>query len=254
MQELQGQCALITGASRGIGAATAREMATQGMRVVLAARSLSDCQTVAQQIKAEGGEAEAIACDVSIFEEVQSAVTTTINRFGRLDVLVNNAGTIDPISHIAESDPDAWSQVVDINLKGVYFGIRAALPSMLQQKSGRIINISSGAATNALAGWSHYCATKAGVLSLTRCVHKEYVEQGIYCIGMSPGTVATDMQRSIKTSGIGTISQMAFSEHIPPEWPGKAITYLCTTDANEFAGTDFSIKTDEGRRRAGLIR
>ena len=253
MQELNGQCAVITGASRGIGAATAQEMASKGMRVVLAARSLPESEEIVREIKADGGEAVAVKCDVSDFNNMQTAIDASLEHFGRIDVLVNNAGTIDPIAHLAESEPQAWSQVVDINLKGVYFGIRAALPSMLKQQSGRIINISSGAATNALAGWSHYCATKAAVLSLTQCVHKEYADQGILCMGMSPGTVATDMQRSIKSSGIGAISRMEFSEHIPPEWPGKAITYLCTTDANEFAGTDFSIKTDEGRRRAGLI-
>jgi len=253
MQELNGKCAIITGASRGIGAAAAHQMASHGMTVVLAARSLNDSQAVARQICDEGGRALAVACDVSHFDQVEAAVAFTMENVGRLDVLVNNAGTIDPIARLCESDPTAWSQVVDINLKGVYYGIRAALPIMSHQKSGVIINISSGAATNALEGWSHYCATKAGVLSLTQCVHKEYAEHGIRCIGMSPGTVPTDMQRSIKKSGVGPVAQMEFSDHIPPEWPGKAIAYLCTADAAEFSGTDFSIKTDEGRKRAGLI-
>ena len=253
MKELNGQCAIITGASRGIGAAAARQMASHGMTVVLAARSLNDTQAVARQICDDGGRAIAVACDVSDYDQVKAVVDHAMENVGRLDVLVNNAGTIDPIAHLAESDPAAWSQVVDINLKGVYFGIRAVLPIMKTQNSGVIINISSGAATNALEGWSHYCATKAGVLSLTKCVHKEVAEYGIRCIGMSPGTVATDMQVSIKDSGIGPVAQMAFSEHIPPEWPGKAIAYLCTADAAEFSGTDFSIKTDEGRKRAGLV-
>ena len=253
MQELKGQCAIITGASKGIGAATALEMAANGMNVVLAARSGGDCEAIAAQIKADGGNAIAIACDVTDYAQVQKVVDTTLEHFGQLDVLVNNAGTIDPIAMLADSDPQSWARVVDVNLKGVYFGLRAALPVMQKQQSGVIINISSGAASNALDGWSHYCATKAGVLSLTKCVHKEYNEAGIRCIGMSPGTVATDMQVAIKKSGINAVSQMDFSEHIPPEWPAKAITYLCTHDAAEFSGTDFSIKTDEGRRRVGLI-
>jgi NAD(P)-dependent dehydrogenase (short-subunit alcohol dehydrogenase family) len=91
------------------------------------------------------------------------------------------------------------------------------------------------------------------VLALTKCVHKEYATQGIRSIGMSPGTVATDMQVAIKESGVGQISQMAFSDHIPPQWPAKAICFLCTSQADEFCGTDFSIKTDEGRRLVGLI-
>lgn len=252
-QDLKGKCALITGASRGIGAAAARHMADQGMSIVLAARSLVDSQSVAEEIVAKGGQASAVACDVRSYDNLQSAVQTALDTFGRLDVLVNNAGTIDPIAHLSDSHPDAWANVVDINLKGVYFGIRAALPTLVQQGQGVIINISSGAATNALEGWSHYCATKAGVLSLTQCVHKEYSHAGIRCIGMSPGTVATDMQRSIKASGVGPVSEMEFSDHIPPEWPAQAITYLCTEEAADLSGTDFSIKTDEGRRRAGLI-
>ena len=253
MQELKGQCAIITGASRGIGAAAAVYMAAQGMKVVLAARSVKDCENVAAQILADGGEALALSCDVTDYQQVNAVVERAVEHFGRLDVLVNNAGTIDPIARLAESDPSGWSRVVDINLKGVYYGIRAVLPTMVAQNSGVIINISSGAATNPLDAWSHYCASKAGVLSLTQCVHKEYADTGIRCIGMSPGTVATDMQHSIKDSGIGAISEMAFSDHIPPEWPARAIAYLCTSDAAEFSGGDFSIKTDEGRRRVGLI-
>ncbi|MFK8079185.1 MAG: SDR family oxidoreductase [Granulosicoccus sp.] len=253
MHELTGQCAIITGASRGIGAATAQEMAANGMHVVLAARSITDCERVVEDIRDNGGQATCVTCDVSRYEQLQKAVAHAIKEYGRLDVLVNNAGTIDPIANLADSDPDSWSNVVDINLKGVYYGIRAVLPIMQDQKSGVIINVSSGAATNALEGWSHYCATKAGVLSLTKCVHKEYASYGVRCIGMSPGTVATDMQVSIKKSGVGPVSQMDFADHIPPEWPAKAINYLCTSDAAEFSGTDFSIKTDEGRRRAGLI-
>lgn len=253
MQELNEKCALITGASRGIGAAAAKDLASKGVSVVLAARSVADSEAVANTIQSAGGQAVAVKCDVRDFADLQSATEQALHSFGRLDILVNNAGTIDPIAHLAESDPMAWANVVDVNLKGVYFGVRAALPIMLKQNQGVIINISSGAAINALEGWSHYCATKAGVLSLTKCVHKEYFEQGIRCIGMSPGTVATDMQLSIKESGVGPISQMAFSDHIPPEWPGKAITFLCTEEAAEFSGTDFSIKTDEGRRMVGLI-
>lgn len=252
MSELDGKTAVITGASRGIGAAAAIELASRGAKVVLAARSVKETQSLAEQIKSAGGQALAVVCDVSRYANLDSLASATVDQFGSIDILVNNAGTIDPIARLADSDPAQWSHVVDINLKGVYNGIRAVLPTMQAQKSGIIINISSGAATNALEGWSHYCATKAGVLSLTKCVHKEYSEHGIRCIGLSPGTVATDMQVSIKDSGINPVSQMDFSQHIPPEWPARAIAFLCTEAAAEFSGTDFSIKTEEGRRLAGL--
>ncbi len=252
MQELKGKTAIITGASRGIGAAAAEELARLGVSVVLAARSLDDIEALAAKIRAAGGKASALACDVSRYDEVAAAVAHCQTTFGGLDILVNNAGVIDPIARLAESDPAAWDLAVDINLKGVYHGLRAALPVMEAQGSGVIVNISSGAATGALEGWSHYCSTKAAVLSLTRCADKEYGDKGIRVVGLSPGTVATDMQVSIKASGINPVSQLDPSVHIPADWPAKAIAWLCTAEAAEFAGTDFSLKTEEGRRRVGL--
>ena len=252
-KELTGKVAIITGASRGIGAAAARELAAAGMKVVLAARTINDCEQIATDIRANGLEAQAVACDVTQYSQLQNAVAVASEHYGAVDVLVNNAGTIDPIARIGDSSPKEWSQVVDINLKGVYYGIHAVLPGMVERGSGLIINISSGAATNALEGWSHYCATKAGVLSLTKCVHKEYAGLGVRCIGLSPGTVATDMQVAIKSSGINPVSQMDFADHIPADWPARAIAWLCTDAAAEWSGTDFSIKTEEGRKLVGLI-
>jgi NAD(P)-dependent dehydrogenase (short-subunit alcohol dehydrogenase family) len=171
---------------------------------------------------------------------------------GGVDVLINNAGLIDPIARIDESDPAAWSKIVDVNLKAPYYLTRLVLPSMLKKGDGTIINISSGAATSALEGWSHYCATKAGLLSLTRCTDKEYRANGIRVIGLSPGTVATDMQVKIKASGINPVSQMDPDAHIPPEWVAKAIAFLCGAGGDDYLGTDFSMKTSEGRQALGL--
>lgn len=253
MTELIGKAAVITGASRGIGAATAKQLAERGVSVVLAARTFKDIEIVSADIRRAGGSAETIACDVTRYSDVHAAVEKCRTAFGSVDILVNNAGVIDPIARITDSDPDAWNQVVDVNLKGVYHGLRAALPVMQAQGSGTIVNISSGAATSALEGWSHYCATKAAVLSLTKCAHKEYSEQGVRVVGLSPGTVATDMQISIKESGINPVSQLDASAHITTDWAARAVAWLCTEDAADMAGDDFSIKTEEGRRRAGLI-
>lgn len=253
MSELQGKAAIVTGASRGIGAATAEELARQGVGVVLAARSRDEIEAVAEKIVAAGGKASAVACDVARYEDVAAAVEHCRKTYGSLDILVNNAGVIDPIARLGDSDPAGWGGVVDVNLKGVYHGLRAAIPVMEAQGGGVIVNVSSGAATSALEGWSHYCATKAAVLMLTRCVDKEYRDKGIRIVGLSPGTVATDMQRAIKVSGINPVSRMDFSQHIPPEWPAKAVAWLCTDAAREFDGGDFSLKTDDGRRRVGLV-
>ncbi len=254
MTDLNGKTIVITGASKGIGAAAAAHLAGRGARTILAARSTQAIDRLAADIQAEGGEAIAVPCDVSRYPDVEAVIARASETYGGVDVLVNNAGVIDPIARLDESDPEAWSQVVDINLKGVYYGYRAALPVMLARGSGTIINISSGAATKALEGWSHYCATKAAVLSLTKCGHKEYGDRGICVVGLSPGTVATDMQTQIRDSGVNPVSQLDWSVHISSEWVAKAIAFLCGREAWDYAGTDFTLKTDEGRERIGLPR
>jgi len=123
---------------------------------------------------------------------------------------------------------------------------------MSERGGGTVVNISSGAATNVLEGWSHYCATKAAVLALTRCVHKEYAAHGVRAVGLSPGTVATAMQKSIHDSGVNPVSELDWETHIPPEWAARAVAWLCSDAAADIAGEDFSIKTPEGRRRVGL--
>lgn len=220
--------------------------------MALTARSTSAIEQIANEINEAGGKAMAVTCDVADYASVASAVDQATANFGAPTILINNAGVIDPVARIAESDPTAWSQVVDINLKGVYNGARAVLPGMLESGGGTIINMSSGAATSALEGWSHYCATKAAVLMLTRSLHKEYADAGIRAIGLSPGTVATDMQVQIKASGINPVSQLDPSVHIPVEWVAKALLWLCGDEAEPYAGDDFSLKTDAGRQAIGL--
>ncbi|MGI9514973.1 MAG: SDR family oxidoreductase [Anderseniella sp.] len=249
---LNGKTAIITGAGRGIGAAGARQLAAEGVSVVLAARTSSEIEEVAEDIRKNGGTAETVTCDVSDYPQVEAMVARCKQAFGRVDILVNNAGLIDPISRLADADPEQWVKVADVNYKGVFHGMRAALPEMEAQRSGTIINISSGAAYGPMEGWSHYCSSKAAALMLTRCADKEYAGKGIRVTGLSPGTVATDMQVSIKASGINPVSQLDPSVHIPADWVGKAIVWLCKDGADEFAGQDFSLKTGEGRARVGL--
>jgi len=253
MKELAGKTAVITGASRGIGAATAREFAKLGVSVILAARTSGEIEKIAEEIRADGGKAEAITCDVSVYEDVAAAVELCKNSFGRVDILINNAGVLEPIARLADSDPKAWSKVVDINLNGVYYGMRAAIPHMEAQGSGVVVNVSSGAATSALEGWSQYCASKAGVAMLTQSGHLEYGDKNICVVGLSPGTVATEMQIIIKASGVNPVSKLDPSVHIPAEWSARAIAWLCTKEAVRFAGTDFKLRDDESRRLVGLI-
>ena len=167
-------------------------------------------------------------------------------------MLVNNAGVIEPIAHMAEADPKAWGQVIDINLKGVFFGMRAALPVMLEAGGGTVLTVSSGAAHGPVEAWSHYCASKAGAAMLTRCLDKEYRERGIRAMGLSPGTVATEMQREIRASGINPVSRLDWSEHIPPDWPARALVWMSTPDADEFVGQEISLRDGAIRKRLGL--
>ena len=249
--EMTDKVVLVTGASRGIGEAAARAFAEAGAKVALLARSGDRIAEIAGEI---GEAALAIPCDVSRYWEVQTAVDAVVETWGRLDVAVLNAGVIEPIAHLAEADPEEWSKVIDINLKGVFHGMRAALPVMLgQDGGGSILSISSGAAYGPVEGWSHYCASKAGALMLTRMVHKEYGDRGIRALGLSPGTVATQMQREIKASGINPVSQLEWSDHIPPDWPARALLWMCGPEADPWLGQDVMLREPEIRAKIGLV-
>jgi NAD(P)-dependent dehydrogenase (short-subunit alcohol dehydrogenase family) len=248
-QGLTGKTVAITGASRGIGAAAARAFAEAGANVVLMARDREALTALAGEI---GKAALAVPCDVTRYWEVEAALGAAADTFGGLDVLVSNAGVIDPISHIATADPEAWNQLIDINVKGVFHGARAALPLMLGRGGGTIINISSGAAVNALEGWSAYCTSKAAVKMFTACLHKELGGQGIRALGLSPGTVATDMQREITAAGVNPVSQLDWSDHIPPEWPAKALVWMCGEGADPWLGDDISLRDPDVRKAVGV--
>ncbi len=247
---MHGKSVLITGASRGIGASAARLFAEAGANVVLAARSHEAIEALAGEI---GPQALAVTCDVSRYDDVFAAVEACQARFGGLDVLIGNAGVIEPISHMATSDPADWSQVIDINLKGIYYGMRAAMPVMQAAGGGTIITISSGAAHNALEGWSHYCTSKAGAAMLTMCAHKEGAAYGLRAMGLSPGTVATDMQHQIKASGMNPVSQLDWTDHIPADWPAKALLWMCGAQADGYLGQEISLRDEGVRKAVGLI-
>ncbi len=247
---MQGKVVVITGASRGIGAAAVRVFAAAGAKVAALARSESQVAELAAEL---GPNVMALGCDVADWGSVHAAMGAVTAHFGRIDVLVNNAGVIDPIARLADADVTAWSQSIDVNLKGVFHGMKAVLPVMRAQGSGTIITVSSGAATNPLEGWSAYCAGKAGALMLTRAAHLEEGAHGIRILGLSPGTVATDMQVKIKASGVNPVSQIDFATHIPADWPARALVWMCGPAADEWLGRDISLRDEGVRRAVGLI-
>lgn len=241
-----GKAVLITGASRGIGEAAARLFADKGAKLGLAGRPSAELKAVA---KATG--AELLECDVADAAQVEAAVEAIAARFGALDVLINNAGVIDPIAMIETADPGAWSRQIDVNLKGVFHGMRAALPRMRAAGGGTIITVGSGAAYNPLEGWSGYCASKAGAMMLTRAAHLEAGDL-VRVLSLSPGTVATGMQAVIRASGVNPVSQLDWSVHVPPEWPARALLWMCSADADDWRGAEVSLREAAIRQRLGL--
>ncbi|MGD9293464.1 MAG: SDR family oxidoreductase [Roseobacter sp.] len=247
---MTGKTVVITGASRGIGAEAARVFAEAGANVALLARGQVDIANLAGEI---GPQALAIPCNVARYNDVLTAVEATQEAFGSVDVLINNAGVIEPISHLADADPDAWGAVIDINLKGVFNGMHAVLPLMKAAGGGSILTISSGAAHGPVEAWSHYCASKTAVNMLTRCLDKEEAGNGIRAMGLSPGTVATQMQKEIKASGINPVSQLDWDVHIPADWPARALLWMCGAEADEWCGQEISLRDEDIRRKVGLI-
>jgi NAD(P)-dependent dehydrogenase (short-subunit alcohol dehydrogenase family) len=249
MRGLDGKVIIVTGASRGIGAAAAAALAKAGATVVLTARDGKLTGDVATSI---GGTASAQACDVSNYAAFAALVADTKARFGHLDALINNAGVIEPIASIANSDPATWARNIEINLTGAYHAIRAVLPGMLAAGGGTIVNVSSGAAIRPLQGWSAYCSAKAGLHMLTRAVALETAGKGIRVFGFQPGTTDTDMQVLIRASGVNPVSQIPRGDLTPVAHPAAAIVYLCTAAADDLNGQEFSLRDDLFRARLGL--
>lgn len=246
---VKGKTVLITGASRGIGAETARLFAAAGANVGLMARSTDSLRVLVDEI---GTSAIAISGDVSRYEDMVAAVAACVAQFGGLDVLINNAGLVEPIAHLAKADPGDWGHVIDVNLKGVFYGMHAVLPFMHKAGGGTVLTVSSGAAHGPVEAWSHYCTSKAGAAMLTRCLDKEERQNGIRAMGLSPGTVATQMQKEIKASGINPVSQLEWSDHIPADWPARALLWMCSAEADEYIGEEISLRDEAVRAKVGL--
>lgn len=192
--------AIITGASRGIGKATALALAAEGAKVVVNyASSRSSADEVVAAIKALGQEAIALQADVSQADQVDALVKATLDHYGHIDVLVNNAGiTRDTL--LLRMKPEDWQAVIDLNLTGVFLCTRAVSKVMLKQRSGRIINISSVAGLMGNPGQANYSAAKAGVIGFTKTIAKELAPRGVLANAVAPGFIATDMTEDLKNT------------------------------------------------------
>ena len=251
MADLDGRLVAITGAARGIGAAAARAFAARGARLALISRDKARLDALVSEIGP--AQAMALGCDVADAAGLAAALARAEAAFGPVEVLVNNAGIVDPIATLAKADPAAFARTVTVNLTGVFNGMHAVLPGMTARGRGTILTIGSGAAHNPLEGWGAYCSSKAGALMLTRIAHREAGGQGVRAISLSPGTVATDMQAQIKASGINPVSQLDWSVHIPPEWPALALVWLCGPAGDAWLGGECSLRDEAVRRAIGLV-
>jgi 3-oxoacyl-[acyl-carrier protein] reductase len=229
LQYLKGKVAVVTGASRGIGKAAALALVTQGAKVVINyARSSDAAEATVKEITDAGGEAIAVQADVSQSEQVDNLFKTTLDKFGRTDVLVNNAG-ITKDNLLLRMKPEQWQAVIDLNLTGVFLCTKAVSKTMLKQRSGRIINIASVAGQMGNPGQANYSAAKAGVIGFTKTVAKELANRGITVNAVAPGFIETDMTNDLKSDDI--IKFIPLGRYGKPEEVAGTIRFLASDPA-----------------------
>jgi 3-oxoacyl-[acyl-carrier protein] reductase len=228
-QNLQGKVAIVTGASRGIGRATALALATEGAAVVVNyASSSGAADEVVAQIEGMGGKAIAVKANVGNSDEVDQLIATTMEKYGRIDVLVNNAGiTRDTL--LLRMKLEDWQAVIDLNLTGVFLCTRAVSKIMLKQKSGRIVNITSVAGQMGNAGQSNYSAAKAGVIGFTKTVARELASRSITVNAVAPGFIATDMTNDLNAEPI--LQMIPLARYGQPEEVAGMIQFLASSPA-----------------------
>ena len=191
--KLDGQVAVITGAGRGIGRAIALAYAREGARMALAARSELELEETVSSVSEQGAEAIAVPTDITSHIATEGLAQRTVERFGRIDVLVNNAGISGPIGPLQDNDIAEWVDTINVNLTGTFLVCRAVIPVMLRQGKGRIINLSGAGAANAWSNMSAYCSSKVAVVRLTEVLAQELEGKGITVNALGPGSVHTSM-------------------------------------------------------------
>ncbi|MDX1721240.1 MAG: SDR family oxidoreductase [Salegentibacter mishustinae] len=212
---IKGKTIIITGASSGIGEATAKKLSQEGANVVLSARREDRLNSLKDEIVKNGGMALVVPADVTNKEDFKKVVSSTLEEFGSIDGIINNAGLM-PLSYVKNLHTDEWDKMIDVNIKGVTNGISAVLPTMMEQKSGNIINISSSAAHKYYPGGAVYCATKAAVKMFTEGLRAELAPHyGINVTSIDPGFVSTELTDTITDDEIKKDMEPMFKELTP---------------------------------------
>ncbi|HCI16193.1 MAG: 3-oxoacyl-[acyl-carrier-protein] reductase [Candidatus Marinimicrobia bacterium] len=241
MFKLSKKIAVVTGASRGIGKAMAETYAQAGAHVICVSRNEDALNGVADLIRSNGGSASVAACNVSDLENFQKLIKDTADNYGSVDILVNNAGiTRDTL--IMRMSEDDWDTVIDINLKGAFNGIKAVTRTMMKQKSGRIINISSVVGLTGNAGQVNYAASKAGLIGLTKSAAKEIGSRGITVNCIAPGYIATDMTDQLDDQAKDLlISQIPLGRIGSPDDIAATALFLASDEAGYITGQTFTV-------------
>ncbi|WP_367114654.1 SDR family oxidoreductase [Thiohalocapsa sp.] len=234
---ITGKVIVITGASSGMGEATARDLAAKGAKVVLGARRADRLEAIVQDITEAGGEAVALATDVTKLDNVRKLVDTAKETYGRVDVILNNAGLM-PLSPLESLRIDEWDRMIDVNMKGTLYGIAAALPYMKEQKSGHVINVSSVYGHKVVATGAVYCATKHAVRAISEGLRQEVKDYNIRVTTISPGAVSTELADHISEPGLAddvkdVVSQIGLPASTMASMVAFAISQPEDVDVNE---------------------
>ena len=236
IEGIEGKIVVITGASSGLGEATARHLSLRGATVVLGARRLDRIDALAAELAGRGKKAIAVQTDVTQRAQVRHLVEAAVAAYGRIDVMINNAGLM-PHSPLERLKVDDWDRMIDVNLKGVLYGIAAALPHMQRQKSGHIINVSSVAGHKVRPGGAVYSATKHAVRVLSEGLRQEVKPYNIRTTVISPGAVATELPDSITEADVAESVRKIYEVAVPADAFARAVAYAMSQpdeiDVNE---------------------
>ena len=238
---LTDKVAIVTGASRGIGEAIAKQLSSCGAKIILIARNSDQLVAVKETIISNCGIAESIAGDVSNLNSISEIVTNTIDKWGRIDILVNNAGIVrDNI--IMRMKEDDWDSVMNINLKGCFNGIKSVARPMIKNKAGRIINITSVVGQIGNAGQSNYAASKAGIMGLTKSMAKELGSRNITVNAVAPGYITTDMTNELNDEVKGQMkSSIPLGRLGTPDDVANLVCFLASDEAGYITGQTFNV-------------
>lgn len=244
--KLENKVCIVTGASSGIGREVALEYAREGAKVVIGARRVKMLEELVEESKDLPGEITAVALDVSLNEDIDNIVDITMEKYGRIDVLVNNAGILDSYKSPVSIDDELWELMFDVNVHSVMKASRKVLPIMRKQKSGVILNTSSIGGIRGMRGGLAYTATKHAVVGMSKHIGYAYGQEGIRCLAIAPGTIKTEIGSNVEDPDMETLNKLmpAFESYpmeSTPEELAKAYVFLASDEASFINGTTITI-------------